>query len=878
MIGHQIIQTSCRRGISGGGSGFQVFSCDEGLAELGFLNGTEYQRLFVYDTPVEVGVPSFGYASVDGVGSVFSLNTRLAHDFGGTGTRSGNLLNHSIVASGPIAFYPAELFGSPLLRTEMTEAEVNNDNLPDYLPQLELVQAETISIETVARWIDEGDRVEAVERLLGAYISARSEGQMLIIFDSPTNVVRWVAALEYCLPLKVAREICFVNYSENAASVKANIAGATKELFSKNTPSYMQASICLFDPAAPAKHALPEGPFIDFVDISYSLNPTALIQFSIFMNEGIEFPEELTLEALNNAYAVYSLTKDRVDDWTPVVIRNGLRYALERGTNELNNRIEDIIKDNHDSLSNMDSDSYLETLEYLIRRWPMLDTAGKNFVEGVAVGNVMGILQQEDTDESVFQDYFEAITKACAIAGLNIFEMLMGDESQSRLFSIAQKLSQPKLRLLALALTDFVLTSNLPLERLTAQTPLGTLYTRLLECAFAQGIAAGTGLAQSIIAASSTKLPYLENLVMTIDWSIREAYRCKGATGSPEEQSSIDAIWDTCITSVAENHASEINSATKWLLWAADYDSTRYRSLIDLYDRLTPNCLSTKEALNLFSSFCPERALANDAFMTEAYPQLASRFALMLRRFNDEDAATTARSLLDSSLNSHQRLDFIPALMEYVSEGFGIKKTAPADMRLVDKAVDYEYRTGGLALAGRAALLDAVRLLEDAPRTNNPAQAIDQLGELSTSLDLSILDDKAYREYAKRIGPAITRTARSGGDVDRIVVAYGLSGDRLAFAITEAFEPAMKNLTRNDDPTALIALTSYAAITADRWVDSVCVKSIGGIKAEDDLYYIDDMTRQALRGFGSATVKHWSRIFDQAYDRHSRGLLGRFRR
>ena len=292
MKGHQIIQTSCKRGITGGGSGFQVYSCDEALAQNGYLNGTEYQRLFVYDTPSEVGVSSFGYAYIDGIGSIFSLNTRLAHDFGGAGTRSGNLLNHSIIINETIDFYPPELFGTNVLKNEMVEYEVNNDDLPEYLPILDIGPTGIIDIEEVAEWIDERGGADAIERLIGAYIAARAEGQTLIILDTPANTVRWIAGLEYCLPLKKACGISFVNYSENAASVRASIAGTSRDQFEKNTPAYMLASLRVFDPAKADEHPLPEGPFVDFIDISYSLNPSALTKFSKFMNESIEIDDD----------------------------------------------------------------------------------------------------------------------------------------------------------------------------------------------------------------------------------------------------------------------------------------------------------------------------------------------------------------------------------------------------------------------------------------------------------------------------------------------------------------------------------------------------------------------------------------------------------
>lgn len=59
---HQIIYTSCRRGIEGASDGLQVFSYDEGLREAGLDAGVRWQKLFPFDVPAEAGQTAFGFA------------------------------------------------------------------------------------------------------------------------------------------------------------------------------------------------------------------------------------------------------------------------------------------------------------------------------------------------------------------------------------------------------------------------------------------------------------------------------------------------------------------------------------------------------------------------------------------------------------------------------------------------------------------------------------------------------------------------------------------------------------------------------------------------------------------------------------------------
>lgn len=59
MAAHQIIYTSCRRGIEGASDGFQVFSYDEGLPGIPAAGAAQgYNVLFADPVPHDLGFPS----------------------------------------------------------------------------------------------------------------------------------------------------------------------------------------------------------------------------------------------------------------------------------------------------------------------------------------------------------------------------------------------------------------------------------------------------------------------------------------------------------------------------------------------------------------------------------------------------------------------------------------------------------------------------------------------------------------------------------------------------------------------------------------------------------------------------------------------------
>ena len=61
---HQIIYTSCRRGIESAGDGLQVFSYDGSLPEAGFDVGVGFHRLLPFDVLVGTIYPYTGYLGI----------------------------------------------------------------------------------------------------------------------------------------------------------------------------------------------------------------------------------------------------------------------------------------------------------------------------------------------------------------------------------------------------------------------------------------------------------------------------------------------------------------------------------------------------------------------------------------------------------------------------------------------------------------------------------------------------------------------------------------------------------------------------------------------------------------------------------------------
>ena len=125
---HQIIYTSCKRGINGVNDGQQVYSYDASFSE---HSSDSVKSLFTYQTPtLASGVimdesvartmpQSFIYRRLQDGLCAIALNTYLGRDYM-DGGRFGNHLSHAIICDEvDMNVYPCELYGSEILRSKM---------------------------------------------------------------------------------------------------------------------------------------------------------------------------------------------------------------------------------------------------------------------------------------------------------------------------------------------------------------------------------------------------------------------------------------------------------------------------------------------------------------------------------------------------------------------------------------------------------------------------------------------------------------------------------------------------------------------------------------------------------------------------------------
>lgn len=128
--------------------------------------------------------------------------------------RPGNYIKQYLI--GNYMGYPCVLFGSTVWDAHnQTENYYYHDNDEPlvYLPEIDLGGVEAlITREKVRNFIQDG-REECVKNFVAIVISEMSKSiedrNFIVIKDEPQNVEMWIAALEYSLPIYLAKQISF---------------------------------------------------------------------------------------------------------------------------------------------------------------------------------------------------------------------------------------------------------------------------------------------------------------------------------------------------------------------------------------------------------------------------------------------------------------------------------------------------------------------------------------------------------------------------------------------------------------------------------------------------------------------------------------------
>ena len=330
MSVHQIIYTSCRRGIHAGGDGMQVYAQD---ASFQGADGEELRHLFSYH-PLDLDRPmtdelarampqTYKYQRLRSGSLALAQNTYLGRDYMGEGGRFGNHLSHVVICNPEdMTAYPAEYYGGDLLRSSMAFEEVNSPDPPPELPAPVLERSFVVTVSAVADFLAEAGRMEVYRQMLCATLSFGRLPKRVVILDNPEHMILWIAALGYALPRRNAMEVEFSTYEYAPALSPARVCGAVRA----GTQLGDGGQHFLFDLLDGHTPALePDQAFSEFIEDALLHSRERLWEFHSFLDGAYDY--DRADEDIYGAYALYAALTDKTTSVPPERLALALDFA-----------------------------------------------------------------------------------------------------------------------------------------------------------------------------------------------------------------------------------------------------------------------------------------------------------------------------------------------------------------------------------------------------------------------------------------------------------------------------------------------------------------------------------------------------------------------
>ena len=238
MTLNQLIYTSCKKGLLKSSSGFQIYSYDKDFPETGLLdeNGlislldvekSEKPSGFILnDETLPLAPREYAFLRITSSKYEFIRRVQQRDYTLLESGRTGNLFRHFIVCDKTdLTSYPCEYLCAENLRDGLTLEEAQSDEVPAYLPTPQLIRSSDISLPLTMEFLREGDHADVLIKMVYALLNSERGLKRIVICDSPENILQWIAAVEYMLPLSLAIDIPFSTYVSNPSRSEYRICG-----------------------------------------------------------------------------------------------------------------------------------------------------------------------------------------------------------------------------------------------------------------------------------------------------------------------------------------------------------------------------------------------------------------------------------------------------------------------------------------------------------------------------------------------------------------------------------------------------------------------------------------------------------------------------
>lgn len=776
---HQIIYTSCMRGINGVNDGQQVFSYDASFKD---ANSDEVKSLFSYQPPaLEPGVimteeialtlpKSFTYRMLENGANALALNTYLGRDYMGSAGRFGNHLSHVVLADeNEMQNYPCEFYGSSLLREHMEFEEVNNPNRPDYLPVPVLERGFAVDIDTIIDFLSVDDRMEIFKDMLYATLAFEKERKRVVICDEPENIVMWIAAIEYTLPLKTALGINFSTYDFDPSLSASQICGVIPKGSRYTIESQRLHFVFDFYSNVFAKFEKDEH-YFDFIDTSMSFSYDSLQDFHHFIEEGYNYNK--ADEKIYSAYRLYSLLSDGLEGLTEPEIKEALKFAEEFASDDEEIRILTNLLEQKDCLLKIDINSFLCVMHYVLSKYSKISEEYRNSIKCLIIDRVLCEFLNDNHGESDFVAFYNEIDSVCRTREFSVATELMGKSNREKLFTVMQTdVTTWKIAFIIKVISTFVKDQKVSINELNNDAPLGQTYYGIVHSVYSKNSQNGFFLVTRILDEFVNNSSYLVNMALNIEGMLLDLQN-----GNRE----VNSMWKYFCQNMVKYHRSDFNTA-----YSVFEKYGRTELVYMLYMFAISVASNATEYQQIFKEHYNNFLLKNHDYAVKYGENILNDYYGRLENCELHSSYSARLDLFGIISSKKMNVPFAEALVNSLISIVQFESPSKENSNLIQKSFEYLYNNLHIQVNGRLLLLVIGLVFERCKTINQLRAAFDNLEHLTINnkADLSKINEDVAKNYFEWLLPEICELCERKADMERFYNLFEMSSNNTLFFV-----------------------------------------------------------------------------------------------